>query len=195
VRVLDTAFRKELGQFLLGAKDSISFTPKDFSPIADVRQLLHPALEPGFVQQSRLAAIVSGLEPQIPGVRLAVAQDRDGSWTLITADNLFSLFVGGQDGPQAARYLTAFGSPTRMPGRLRELDVEPRLIESLDGLPAGLMIVGTTEHENAQWTAVDDVGAENCFLSSVNRPGSGGGSEATGEWFSASTEEVPERAA
>ncbi len=29
----------------------------------------------------------------------------------------------------------------------------------------------------------------------MNRPGSGGGAEATGEWSSASTQEVPERAA
>jgi hypothetical protein len=33
------------------------------------------------------------------------------------------------------------------------------------------------------------------YPGSLNRPGSGGGTEATGEWFDASTEEVSERVA
>ena len=33
------------------------------------------------------------------------------------------------------------------------------------------------------------------FHAELNRPGSGGGTEATGEWFDASTEEVSERVA
>ena len=180
VRVLDEALRKTLGAFLLSAKDTVSFTPVDFAPIADVRRLLAPALEPGFVQQSRLAAIVSGLEPHIPGVRLAVAQDSDGSWTVVTADNLFSLFAGKIDDRQDPRYLTAFGSPSRMPDRLRELDVAPGLVASLEGLPKGLVIIGATEHEDAEWTVVDDDGSADCVLSSAETPDHTGWRHAAG---------------
>jgi len=170
VRVLDEAFRNKLGAFLLSERDTVSFTPVDFAPIANVRRLLAPALEPGFVLQSRLASIMSGLEPHIPGMRLAVEQDSTGSWTVVTADNLFSLFAGELDDRQDPRYLTAFGSPSRMPNRLRELDVTPRLVTSLDGLPKGLVIIGATEHEDAEWTVVDDDGSADCILSSAETP-------------------------
>ncbi len=180
VRVLDETFRKELGVFMSGSKASVSYTPDAFVPISEVRKVLEPALKPNFVQESRLAAMMSGLESVIPGVRLRVLQEANGSWTLVTADNLFSIFATGGQQAEDARYLTAFGSPSRMEDRLRELDVAPGLVASLDGLPEGVVIYGATEHEETPWIAVDSEGESVCTFVSAETPDHTGWRHAAG---------------
>ncbi|TGN65797.1 hypothetical protein EXE59_18935 [Nocardioides eburneiflavus] len=155
VRVLDLDFRKELGTFLQSEKQTISFTPADFCDLADIQELLAPALAPGFVQQSRIAAIMAGIEKTLPGVRVDVAQSREGSFTLVSAENLFSVLKspGTTTAHQDARFLAAFGAPHRLAERMAALEVEPTFLAELDGLPKDLIVQGFAAEYEAEWVA------------------------------------------
>ena len=167
VRLLDESFRKELGTLLRTDQASISYTPRDFTPIAHVLEMLAPAFRRGFVDRTRIAAVMAGVERFIPGFRMNVTQSDTGEWTAVTAENLFSLFQGaGDDGPDP-RYVTAFGAPRRMAERMRELDIAPVLLDSLDGFPNDLIVLGETSHVEADWIVDGDGGRAALTLTSL----------------------------
>jgi len=171
VRVVDEEFRKELAVFLRADNATVSFTPAQFEPIGRVRELLAPACAPGFVQQTRIASVVAGLEPVLPGLRMHVEQTPSGSFTVVTASNLFSLFGATPDETgRDPRFVAAFGAPTQMGARIRDLGVAPTLVDSLNGLPAGLLVHGMTEHDVDDWIVTSEKGEARLQLESLETP-------------------------
>jgi hypothetical protein len=148
----------------------MSFTPSQMAPIVRIRELLAPTLIPGYIAQTRIAAVIAGLEPSIPGFRLEVQQKAGGALTIITVENILSLFAGSTDDRRDPRYLTAFGAPARMSERLRSLSIATTVTSSLAGLPEALILFGATEETEVEWRAVDDEGEARCALFGVSTP-------------------------
>ncbi len=141
-RMVDVEFAEQLAAFLADEHQTMSLTPAHCHPGARLREDVLQAMQPGRVEQRRVAVARHRLEGKLPIVSLEVRRDTHGALTIVSAMRLYDYFEQLDEADRRMLYLATFGATSLQQQRLGELAVREDVVAELDGLPEPYLIGG-----------------------------------------------------
>lgn len=140
-RFLDGEFSEILANFLQSGERYFSLTPSELNEERNFEEELSRALNPGFIEQSRLWLANKGLQSVIPKSRIQVVRSHHGTFTLIAVPDFLQQFENGSNSRKSL-YTAVFGPGTLLMKRLGEIPLNSKILNSLRNLPSPVVIAG-----------------------------------------------------